>query len=150
MFLCITGHHNFNYVRPIQPSWDLSNARHCALCSLHGELIWELKSQRSAGSVKSQGRLISKCGKIIVKFCGNVVHNEWQRNKFKMKRSKSFSFPALTFNKLLVWHTSGRGRLRHINDGANAPWINRGRRFLQELRGEVRKLFMHFPHKFLQ
>jgi len=25
-----------------------------------------------------------------------------------------------------------------------------GGRFLQELRGEVRKLFMHFPPKFLQ
>ena len=27
---------------------------------------------------------------------------------------------------------------------------NRGGRFLQELRGEVRKLFVHFPPKFLQ
>jgi len=29
-----------------------------------------------------------------------------------------------------------QGRLRHINDGANAPWIKIGGRFLQELRGE--------------
>ena len=40
-----------------------------------------------------------------------------------------------------------QGRLRHINDGANAPWKNRGK-VLQELRGEVRKLFVHFPLSF--
>ena len=45
--------------------------------------------------------------------------------------------------------TGSQGRLRHINDGANAHEKNRGWRFLQELRGEVRKLFMHFPPKFL-
>ena len=42
-----------------------------------------------------------------------------------------------------------QGRLRHINDGANAPCKKIGGRFLQELRGrEVCKLFMHFPPKF--
>jgi len=45
-----------------------------------------------------------------------------------------------------------QGRIRHINDGANAPWKNRGEGFCRNLGGrEVRKLFMHFPPpKFLQ
>jgi len=48
-------------------------------------------------------------------------------------------------------HATGRhvhqGRLRHIYDGANAPWKNSGEGFCRNLGG-VRKLFMHFPPKF--
>ena len=41
------------------------------------------------------------------------------------------------------------GRLRHIKDGANAPWKNRGGgSFCRNVGGKVRKLFMHFPLSF--
>ena len=41
-------------------------------------------------------------------------------------------------------YSVGQGRLRHINDGANAPWKNRGEGFCRNLGGEVRKLFTSF------
>ena len=63
-------------------------------------------------------------------------------------------FPAATLHR--HWFFSDRpgilstqGRLRHINDGANAPWKNRGGDFfcrnLRNLGEEVHKLFIHSP-----
>ena len=58
--------------------------------------------------------------------------------------------PPASSSLCIADHSIRQGRLRHINDVANAPWKNRGE-LLQELRGgEVRKLFMHSPPKFLQ
>jgi len=42
-----------------------------------------------------------------------------------------------------------QGRLRHINDGANAPWKNRGEGFCRNLGGSV-KVIHALPPKFLQ
>ena len=54
--------------------------------------------------------------------------------------TQNTSNDAVRRKKVPFW--GGQGRLRHINDGANAPW-KEGGRFLQKLRGKcVNYLFV--------
>jgi len=69
-----------------------------------------------------------------------ILRTKWTTHKLK----KIFR----AHNLAAIWRTVSffgpqkrrleQGRLRHINDGANAPWKKIGGRFLQEPRGEVR------------